>query len=771
MMKLRTPCLAAALAVSLAGARHAGAGPSVVRDESLTDLGTTPVLGRGYSLATNTFQSICMKEIVKTKPSYDFKYTFTQVEESFAEEIKRSGSFEAAFGANYGFFSVSGRMKGNMKSNTKTNTKTVNIVVTIDVDTYYHSMDESKGELADSAVQLAQKDLPAFFDACGMYYVRSINRNSKIFALFTFDHRSEAQDQQFAAELEAEIRGWGWSGSMRSSMSSESKSSRESTNLKIVTNAQGLGKISGTSLLAYDLESFRKAVQTAFIATQDDDVGRVTSIEIVPWVEHLQFQALMLGNASYTSDGKRNMLINSEFLAEVDRAARAKLNSFYRSKQCRAGIEADDRTFNSAGQSEWVTLDGKSLADAKIVNHRVAGVTRTLKDLWEALVPEKLQVMYNEYDAFMYGGKDDLPVIIQNGRRTYRYDLDASPVVPPTGENRADWAAVAHTALTTLTPQIKVPDAWLLAYGKAYLRGNVQEVPSGTFTTLDDMISKLPATGDTLTHPFTEHMVYLENTQRKSKDFEIKSKTDVVNGVWRLAFNNPASVIESKDGWFGFAAAAILDNDEFANLLVKNIREEIKARTELEVDDKPDVRSLGNAYADKVKDALSERPGAYPSFAAIAQGTVSRLLQGSTEQLGAINTDPIVTAYLLKQLQTFAPDYLTREAKRLKIVAEGEKLTDDKEWLAAKRIYDQYKLLASQGGSMNLGSVGFFGSAEYVGAARCVRDLLRDNRFMKDSYRTIESCRRVESQLGTIRSTMTEDYCLPSPPPPDAAKS
>jgi len=457
------------------------------------------------------------------------------------------------------------------------------------------------------------------------------------------------------------------------------------------------------------------------------------------------------------------MLINSEFLAEVDRAARSKLNGFYRAKQCRGTIESDYRGYDSGGQSKWIPLGGVELGEVAISSHRPGGVSRKLKELWDVLMPEKVQVMYNEYDAFMYGGKDDLPVVVQNGRRTYRYDLDSSPLVPPTGANRADWAAVARTALTN---QFEPPPAWLLAYGKAYLRGNGQAIPAGDFNTLDDLVSKLPATGDTLTTPFTEQMVYLDGTERKTHAFSIASKTDVVNGVWRLAFNNPASLIETKDGWFGFAAATILDNDAFAKPFVKKIHDEIKDRTQLVVDDKDDVRSLGEAYAKKVEEALRERPGAYPSFAALAQSAVARVLQGSTEQLGAVNADPIVTAYLLKQLKTFAPDYLLREAKRLGIAAADEKLTDgkladDKEWLTAKKIYEQYKLLASQGGSMSLGSVGFFGSVEYVGAARCVRDLLRDSRFMKDSYRTIESCRRVESQLGTIRSSMVEDYCLP----------
>lgn len=56
------------------------AGPTVIRDNRVTDLATTPVLGRGYSIATNTYQSTCLKDVVMTEPSYDFTYTFQEMD-------------------------------------------------------------------------------------------------------------------------------------------------------------------------------------------------------------------------------------------------------------------------------------------------------------------------------------------------------------------------------------------------------------------------------------------------------------------------------------------------------------------------------------------------------------------------------------------------------------------------------------------------------------------------------------------------------------------
>src|SRR4029079_12284969 len=109
----------------------------------------------------------------------------------------------------------------------------------------------------------------------------------------------------------------------------------------------------------------------------------------VPWVEHLQFQAILLGNADYSSDRKRFVVLNSEFLAEVDRAARAKLNTFYKAKQCRAAVESDFRTYDqSTGMSKWIDVPNVgSMEFVNAKNYRPGGTpaVRTFGNLWAAL--------------------------------------------------------------------------------------------------------------------------------------------------------------------------------------------------------------------------------------------------------------------------------------------------------------------------------------------------------------------------------------------------
>ena len=62
----------------------------VIRDNRLDDLGVTPALGRGYSIATNTYQSLCMDKVVVTTPSYNFKYNFVEIEKDWETKLETS---------------------------------------------------------------------------------------------------------------------------------------------------------------------------------------------------------------------------------------------------------------------------------------------------------------------------------------------------------------------------------------------------------------------------------------------------------------------------------------------------------------------------------------------------------------------------------------------------------------------------------------------------------------------------------------------------------
>jgi hypothetical protein len=430
--------LAAAIAFA-AGPRRADAGPTVIRDEMLRDTAFTPVLGRGYSIATNTFQSTCLVDVVRTKPSYNFDYRFEEMNDDGTVSSSYSRSVSSA--RSSGFFT-----RARTERTTRYDAKTKEtwhrhrMLVTILVDVYYSSIDEAQSKMSPAAsALLTAQDLPGFFDACGMYYVRSISRQAAFISMFTYESTSTDRDTTFEASLRTAIKGFfgGNLGNSSDTTSSSLSSSQTVTNLTIESHGLGLGKSQSADIIAYDVATYRNAVKNAFQSTQPDEVGLVTAIEVAPWVENTEFQALNKlvpvtvpvtdsdGQPvmEVTPDGpkpktktvlpyaqKRTLSQNAEFLAEIDRAARAKLNVFYKARACRAQINLDYMTQNpDDGTWTFTPRDAANPAagdssSLPIVNNRATQEWSTLGELYTELSDDKLQRLWMEYDAFMYGG-------------------------------------------------------------------------------------------------------------------------------------------------------------------------------------------------------------------------------------------------------------------------------------------------------------------------------------------------------------------------------
>ena len=105
-------------ALALLPIHHASAGPTAIRDDRVTDLAITPVLGRGYSIATSTYQSICLQNIVKTKPSYNFTYRFEQLQEDGSRSATVSSSSSAGGGGTFYGISVDAKASSGSSAGT-----------------------------------------------------------------------------------------------------------------------------------------------------------------------------------------------------------------------------------------------------------------------------------------------------------------------------------------------------------------------------------------------------------------------------------------------------------------------------------------------------------------------------------------------------------------------------------------------------------------------------------------------------------------------------
>ncbi|MCP4294717.1 MAG: hypothetical protein GY786_03840 [Proteobacteria bacterium] len=386
------------------------AGPTIIRDNRIFDLATTPALGRGYSISTNTFQSTCMKDVKITEPSYDFDYTFESLEK---EDTERSGSTTGST-ADVSFLAFD--LKSTTTS-TEVEGKSVyyhHVRVEINMHTYYASIDESATNLSDPAkTLLLNSDIPGFFHSCGSYYVRSIGRTAKFTSVFTYMDESNERNKSFELQLELAITGFG--GQLEKiladndtdpSVALANKNSFETVakkkKLTITTKAWGLGKNKNATLIAYDLPTYKAAIKEAFISMQNPMTGRVSTMEVIPWVENASFQNFInLEEDTENDDGDRLLLfekkkilnLNAEYLAQIGRTDRNLMDMYYKAMICKQTID-----------SRW-KRGGKllpSLVNADIQSNKSAAV-RKIEELEEELTQQKIDMLLTNEDQFMYG--------------------------------------------------------------------------------------------------------------------------------------------------------------------------------------------------------------------------------------------------------------------------------------------------------------------------------------------------------------------------------
>jgi hypothetical protein len=435
-------------------------GPTVIQDNRITNIATTPVLGRGYSISTNTFQSTCLTGIKLTEPSYDFTYTFDSLEKesdlryidtkSFSSEF-RSQLKNKVFSEGKSEESTedrTGRRTTTSAVTTETKTFTHHIFVVINLNSYYASVDESKTKMSNTAAQLIlNKDLPGFFSSCGSYYVRSIGRNAKFVSIFTYKTRTETTDARFETQLEEQIKGFG--KKMEKTMNKgegeekaaaeEGETTKETTvstidhasyefrrnassrQLTITVAAFGLGKNEKATLISYDIDTFKSAIKDAFLSMQNPRTGKVSSIEVVPWVENTEFQNLIKLHEDEPVAGakpdegekkgigagplkvkKRKLLLyekkqllnqNAEFLAEIERADRNMMNIYYKAKICKQQI---DINYKNRGALK------PEFRNSNILNNRT-GETIRLSKLDQILSNERIDGFLKREKIFMYG--------------------------------------------------------------------------------------------------------------------------------------------------------------------------------------------------------------------------------------------------------------------------------------------------------------------------------------------------------------------------------
>jgi tetrahydromethanopterin S-methyltransferase subunit G len=325
----------------------------VIDGELLNDLRRTPVLGGGFSLTTEDYKSLCFDNVETTIPSYDYDYTFYSNE----SETKSESKSKSEYSFNYGFksFGASGNVGGGGGGSTESQSKVnrVNMFAVIRLNSYYASLNESKSILSQQAKDLIQsEDVIGFFDACGTYYIRTINRYSRLYAWLTLESKETVTANSFKYHLEASIRSrFVGSASMKAKGESESKNFFKNKQLYIKIIGIGLAKEHVVNLSPTSMEDFKKVINNASKSMSGIHTGRISSLEIIPWMDNLSFQRelkpLILKQVGLSQDQlkseslKRKWIVaeNGEFISMLKNKYRALQAYQFASMNCQSKFE------------------------------------------------------------------------------------------------------------------------------------------------------------------------------------------------------------------------------------------------------------------------------------------------------------------------------------------------------------------------------------------------------------------------------------------------
>jgi hypothetical protein len=260
--------------------------PYVISDDRVRSVDITPVLGRGYSIMTNSFQSTCLMVDQTTVPSYNYEYSFYE----FSDSETTSDTITSTMSGKSGcFFCSKTRWSQTTSETTKTESTSHMIVAVMSLQRYYSSVREEVSPLSDDAyILLDREDYVGFFKACGPNYVRGIRRSQEITGIMTFKSSSQSKANSFFRSVR---RGSSGFGSSRSSSNSEIE---ETLEISIHGSGLGLGVQGSETLVATSIQEFENVMKFAFRAmTQSRDshhIGMVHGIEIVPWVDNAAYQ-------------------------------------------------------------------------------------------------------------------------------------------------------------------------------------------------------------------------------------------------------------------------------------------------------------------------------------------------------------------------------------------------------------------------------------------------------------------------------------------------
>jgi len=388
----------------------------VVSDWRIQNKEVTPVLGRGYSVATGNLQSSCLNVEEQTTPSYDYDYFFTEIANN--EETSINKAFSGKISSSFGFLWAKSKVDSTLENNKDSKQKKHFIIATMRTQRYYSSVDEVHSELsADAKTLLESGQFMSFFQACGPNYIRSVRRAAEITAIFEYESTEGTSNSDFESSLKMDIQGLVGSrdsSNLEKSASMKVMSSALKSSLTISVRAFGLGlnNDGASSLQARSMDDFKNVMDFAFQSMQQRGVGMVQGIEIVAWVDNPQFQ-VAAGLATTLQDcengvcstvsmelKKMNLSSNAEYVSTMNRVMRTHIDGLYNIQSCRSmlnGYSSDQKDEPLMNQRKF-----RDLIDDK-GNEKTSGMTvGELKVILDVNAVKKWEEKIKNYSTYFY---------------------------------------------------------------------------------------------------------------------------------------------------------------------------------------------------------------------------------------------------------------------------------------------------------------------------------------------------------------------------------
>lgn len=197
---------------------------------------------------------------------------------------------------SFGYWWVKANVAIDYSSNSKTSSQTHHIIATMRIERYYSSIREELSPLNAAATELLNRqDYIGFFKACGPNYIRGIRRAQEVTAVFTYRSSSLEIAKQYSASVQVAYPHWG-DFTYGSSYTEKSKfnSINRSLKIKILGYGLGLSDEGSETLVATSLAEYQRVMRFAYHSMTRSEgaayIGMVYGLEVVPWVENVNYQ-------------------------------------------------------------------------------------------------------------------------------------------------------------------------------------------------------------------------------------------------------------------------------------------------------------------------------------------------------------------------------------------------------------------------------------------------------------------------------------------------